>query len=106
MELYSSPRLFDGMIDLYEYSNTRDDIPQVKFVFVNNYISAAMSQSIWDFLRGYYSGMDNAPSDANMAGNFAMHGDYGDRVISRFFSGNYSNTQYWDFLRAAQEVTA
>ena len=23
---------FDGMIDLYEYSNTRDDIPQAKFV--------------------------------------------------------------------------
>ncbi len=26
---------FDGMYDIYEYSNCRDDIPQVKFVFVN-----------------------------------------------------------------------
>ena len=26
---------FDGMQDLYEYSNSRDDLPQVKFVFVN-----------------------------------------------------------------------
>ena len=26
---------FDGMQDLYEYSNTREDIPQAKFVFVN-----------------------------------------------------------------------
>lgn len=24
---------FDGMIDLYEYDNRRDDIPQVKYVF-------------------------------------------------------------------------
>jgi len=26
---------FDGMNDIYEYSNDRKDIPQVKFVFVN-----------------------------------------------------------------------
>tara|TARA_R110000751_G_scaffold39998_1_gene95102 strand:- start:136 stop:579 length:444 start_codon:yes stop_codon:yes gene_type:complete len=25
---------FDGMIDLYEYSNNRDDIPQCKFLFI------------------------------------------------------------------------
>ena len=30
---------FDGMQDLYEYSNARNDIPQVKFVFVNNFYS-------------------------------------------------------------------
>lgn len=26
---------FDGMVDLYEYSNRRDDLPQVKFVIVS-----------------------------------------------------------------------
>lgn len=26
---------FDGMIDCYEYSNRREDLPQVKFVFAN-----------------------------------------------------------------------
>ena len=26
---------FDGMIDLYEYSNSRDDIPQVRFVMTD-----------------------------------------------------------------------
>lgn len=26
---------FDGMTDTYEYSNTRDDIPQARFVFVD-----------------------------------------------------------------------
>ena len=25
---------FDGMTDMYEYSNTNDDLPQAKFVFV------------------------------------------------------------------------
>ena len=27
---------FDGMTDCYEYSNTRDDLPQVKYLFVSN----------------------------------------------------------------------
>jgi hypothetical protein len=30
---------FDGMIDLYEYTNTRDDIPQAKYVQSNRNIS-------------------------------------------------------------------
>jgi hypothetical protein len=30
---------FNGMEDIYEYSNTRKDIPQVKFVFVHRTIS-------------------------------------------------------------------
>ena len=31
---------FDGMIDLYEYSNSRDDIPQVKYVMVDRHITS------------------------------------------------------------------
>jgi len=27
---------FDGMNDIYEFTNRRDDIPQVKFTFVRN----------------------------------------------------------------------
>jgi hypothetical protein len=30
---------FDGMIDLYEYDNRRDDIPQVKYVMTSRHIS-------------------------------------------------------------------
>lgn len=30
---------FDGMIDLYEYSNDRPDIPQAKYIFANRDIS-------------------------------------------------------------------
>ena len=46
---------FDGMQDLYEMSNCRDDIPQVKYAFVNNKISDELYQDIWDFLKSYYS---------------------------------------------------
>ena len=30
---------FDGMIDLYEYNNSRNDIPQAKYVSVNFHFS-------------------------------------------------------------------
>lgn len=40
---------FDGSIDCYEYSNSRDDIPQVKFVFVE----VAYSDEIKADVRNY-----------------------------------------------------
>ena len=42
---------FDPMNDLYEYSNSRDDIPQVGFVFVNNHLSDELRQAAWDYGR-------------------------------------------------------
>ena len=45
---------FDGMQDLYEHSNSRDDIAQVKFLFVNNEFSDEIFQKAWDFLRSKY----------------------------------------------------
>ena len=50
---------FDGMIDCYEYSNRRDDIPQVMFVFVRNDFSDDMHQKAYTYLLntvGAYSG--------------------------------------------------
>ena len=39
---------FDGMCDIYEYSNSRDDIPQVKYVFVRSDYSDDMKQKALD----------------------------------------------------------
>lgn len=45
---------FDGMQDLYEYSNRDDTIPQVKFVNVTNEFSDSMKAWAWAFCRDYY----------------------------------------------------
>ena len=37
---------FNGMEDIYEYSNSRDDIPQAKFVFVNRTMSELTKQNL------------------------------------------------------------
>ena len=46
---------FDGMTDCYISTNYRTDIPQVKFVFVDNEFSPQIKQSAWEFIRRYYA---------------------------------------------------
>jgi hypothetical protein len=41
---------FDGMQDLYEYSNRRDDLPQVKYTFVNVEYSDEIRAEVAEFL--------------------------------------------------------
>lgn len=37
---------FDGMNDIYEYSNSNDDIPQTKYLFVNREVSEENKEKI------------------------------------------------------------
>ena len=52
---------FNGMEDIYEYTNSRDDIPQVKYVFVHNDFSDEMKQKAWDYERETYADCAEAP---------------------------------------------
>ena len=99
---------FNGMEDIYEYSNSREDIPQVKYVFVRNEISAGLRQQIWDFVRGYYAGMENAPVDANEAGSFynQSFNQYGSNIIYRQFAGGSYQEQFWNFVNGVAEREA
>lgn len=45
---------FDGMTDSYEYTNRRDDIPQVSYVFISRTISPAVKESKRQELVAYY----------------------------------------------------
>lgn len=44
---------FDGMQDIYEYSNSRDDIPQTKYLFCIRKISYAKAQEVARYLLDY-----------------------------------------------------
>ncbi len=50
---------FDGMVDMYEHSNTRDDIPQVKFASVNVEYSDEMRAEAEAFCAGYWADWEN-----------------------------------------------
>lgn len=47
---------FDGMTDMYEYSNPRDDIPQVKYVQTQRSQSRDTRRAIIDHLNNHYHG--------------------------------------------------
>lgn len=46
---------FDGMDDSYHYSNTRDDLPQVQFVFVNNDLSEERRAEVWAYVQANHA---------------------------------------------------
>lgn len=55
---------FDGMQDLYENSNTRDDIPQVKFISINNRVSDERWKSALDYCIAHHNGFEGVSPTA------------------------------------------
>lgn len=53
---------FDGMRDIYEYSNRNSDLPQVKFVFVQNDLTNEVRQAAWEYVKATWGGMEGAPA--------------------------------------------
>lgn len=52
---------FDGMTDVYEYSNGNDDIAQAKYVSVSCEYSDTLRQPAWEWLCSHIDGMEDAP---------------------------------------------
>lgn len=99
---------FNSMEDIYEYSNSRKDIPQVKYVFVNNLMSDELKQEIWEFILNTYSGMEGAPANASDAYNFRNNefDEFGSQLIYRLFSGGYNNDGFWKFYAIVEKAAA
>lgn len=61
---------FDGMTDMYEYSNRKLGLPQVKFLHVVCHRTEQDRQSAWDYLSANFTGFDGAPEKYADAGSF------------------------------------
>jgi hypothetical protein len=79
---------FDGMYDSYEYSNNRQDIPQVKYVQLHNDRSLEMTRKLINYANLYYGLNDNPITEEN------YHSVYieplqirGSELIHRVFTG-------------------
>lgn len=88
---------FNGMEDIYEISNSRDDIPQVKYAFVNNRMSDALGEEIYQFMKGYYSGMEGSPASFKEAHSFynKNFNGYASHLVYKLFAGGYMYNEYW-----------
>ena len=71
---------FDGMTDSYDYSNRRDDLPQVRFVFVRNERSEEMQASLWAYCQANHADASDHESPYH-------HEDY--VLVARLFAGEW-----------------
>ena len=78
---------FDGMTDMYEYSNTNDDLPQVKFVFVNNEFDADDMQRAFDFLRNNFAGYENFKGTYDDHANNSVNGNWVSTEVHQVLNG-------------------
>tara|TARA_R110002072_G_scaffold298960_2_gene473730 strand:- start:18122 stop:18634 length:513 start_codon:yes stop_codon:yes gene_type:complete len=98
---------FNGGEDIYEYSNTRDDIPQTKFLFINSAYSPALRQSAWDFIKKHWQCEDTEKAPAQAAELFSYHGLIlgrpGDQILQTILNGSFfcaGETTFWDYYSA------
>lgn len=97
---------FDGMYDIYENSNKRDDIPQAKYVLAQRSISKELKSEIKEYIVDYYAGWD-ANGDENQYSDSARC--YLSQFIYRF-TQDKSETEIkkaiadWRELRKAEKV--
>lgn len=78
---------FDGMTDCYNLDNRRDDLPQVKFAFVENRYSDAAMQRAWTFARGYYADCADLAEDLSACRDIVAGLDrYPDQIARRLLT--------------------
>lgn len=101
---------FDGMTDMYEYSNSQDAIPQAKYVFVDNSISDELNQKAWDFMRPRYEGADKLPKLYKDIGSTdRIFDEWAVSAIHRFINGHWmekDSQKFWKSLEPAPTTPA
>ncbi len=91
---------FDGMIDLYEYSNVNDDIPQAKFVSVTNKPSDQLKDEIVAYIKQAAPNLfGDLPDNYKEANNIYIKdlNKYFDQVLWMIFSHDYLDLGFWKF---------
>lgn len=78
---------FDGMTDSYSYDNPRDDLPQVKYAFVDNVIPADVRASAWEYAKNFFADTvgEHGPHthEDYIKLNQILNGDYGRWLADR-----------------------
>jgi hypothetical protein len=91
---------FDGMVDMYEYSNRREDIPQVKFVFVENDFSDELREKAYQFLLNLMAAYEGFPPTYDEAQNRQGASDWVSSEVWQVLNGSWDSrscgtTKFW-----------
>jgi len=93
---------FDGMQDLYEYSNSRDDIPQAKYISVNCAYSLELRQKAYAYLLANWGGYENHPALYEDAQHERGCGDWVSQEVYMVLNGSWDKrcspqcTKFWN----------
>ncbi len=90
---------FNGMTDCYEYSNTRDDLPQVKFVFVDNILSDELIELAWSWARKTFLDLEGAPEKQCEAWKFETPNGVPAGQFLHHFVLNDKKSDFWSSLK-------
>ena len=92
---------FDGMADYYEVSNSRDDIPQVKYTFLEVHYSDELSQKAYEWFRSNYSGV-NANTDYKNVSHCdtTEYGSLIRKTVYRILTGaEHGSEEFWSTVQ-------
>lgn len=78
---------FNGMDDIYEITNSRDDIPQTKYLFIDNEMSDEKRAELYARLRQNWAGGQDLPEKYEDAININFQGEWVSTWIWRAFNG-------------------
>ncbi len=90
---------FNGMEDIYENSNSRDDIPQVKYVHIRRELGIDVLSSIFEFLKKTHSGFENI-SDINQSSQdlFSRWRHWTAREFINWHTRDKDLTNGWNYI--------
>lgn len=97
---------FNGMEDIYEYSNSRDDIPQTKYLHIKNEFSDEIRQKAWDVIRAAYCAAEDAPESISEINNFRVDNEWADAFLYRFLNGSLYGDEPAKFWESRAVVAA
>lgn len=102
---------FDGMQDMYEYSNWRKDIPQTKYLNIRCTYTDDVKQKAWQFLRDGWSDCADGPENFKEARSYRVGNEWADQCIWHLLSGRGAladeSRKFWDSIKPAKpESTA
>ncbi|MCK5236219.1 MAG: hypothetical protein KAR06_04460 [Deltaproteobacteria bacterium] len=109
---------FNGMEDIYEYSNSRKDIPQTKYLFIENDISDDLRHAAWLFLRKKYpANGESLPVNYDDAKRLQWscdewnHDDLVEMQVRKILIGSdfglnkENSVEFWDSIVTPKEAT-
>lgn len=76
---------FDGMNDIYEYSNVKTGLPQAKYVFTDNQMSDIKREEIYQNIRARFGGGDDLPPLYEDGRNHLFQGQWVSQMVWQEF---------------------